>query len=131
MKQKIDTISFSADFFEKTLYFGIARNVARKERCLLAKGGGQFFDVFLQSLALIIENQTCARGRPRLCNCPGDAALVRNAEHNSDLSFQHGLGHTRSTIRETVAAVYDRRLKYVGARRAPLQNFSLDRRLAL
>ena len=58
----------------------------------------QFLDVLFQPFALVIENETRARGRPSLRDCPGDTALIRDTEDNSDLSFQQWLRHTRSTI---------------------------------
>src|ERR1700730_2499187 len=98
MKQKIDPVGLAADLFEETLYFAVVRNIARKQRRLFAERGGQLLDVFLQPLALIIENQTGAGIRPRLGNSPCDAAFVGDTKNNSNLSFQHTLRHTGSTI---------------------------------
>ena len=91
-------IGFAAHFFKKILYFGIVGNVAWEQRRFFSKSCRQFLHIFFQPLALVIENQPSAGGRPGLGNCPGDTALIRDTENNSHLSFQHWLRHTRSTI---------------------------------
>src|SRR6266571_492150 len=87
MEQKIDMIGFAADFFKEALDLGVARNVAGEQRRFFSESGRQFLNIFFQPLALVIKNQTRARGRPRLSNCPGNAALIRNTENNSNPSF--------------------------------------------
>ena len=53
-----------------------------------AEGPGQFLDIVLQPLALVIENQLRARLVPRLRDRPRDAALVGHAEDNAGLAGQ-------------------------------------------
>ena len=91
-------IGFAADFLEKCFDFRVARDVTWKEWRFLSESCRQFLDVLFQPFALVIENETRARGRPGLRDCPGDTALIRDTEDNSNLSFQHWLRHTRSTI---------------------------------
>ena len=97
MEQQIDTISFAADFFEKCFDLGIVGNVTRKKRRFLAERGREFLHVFLQSLALIIENQTRAGVRPCLRDRPRDAALVRHTKYQANFSCQDLLSHRRAT----------------------------------
>ena len=88
MQHKIDTVGFAANFFKKRRDFFVAGNIARKQRGLFAKFTHEFLDVFLQPLALIIENQFCASIRPRFRDCPGDAAFVRHAKNDADFTGQ-------------------------------------------
>src|ERR1700736_2101796 len=108
MKQEIDPLRLAADFVEKILDVGVVRDVAWKQRRLFSERGGEFLDVFLQSLALIIKNQTRAGIRPGLGDRPRNAALVGDAKNNSDLSFQHWLRHTESTIAAITVAQQQR-----------------------
>src|SRR5436853_6382711 len=98
MQQEIDPIGFATDFFEKRFDLGIIRDIAREKWRFFSKCSRQFLDVFFQALALVIENQTCTGFRPSLRDRPCNAALVRDTKNNSNLSFQHGLRHKRSTI---------------------------------
>src|ERR1043166_998947 len=95
MEHKIDMIGFAAHFFEKSLDLGVARHVAREKRRVLSELADEFFHIFFQSLALIIENQSRAGGGPGLGNRPGDTALVRHSEDYAGLSCQYLLNHKR------------------------------------
>src|SRR5207248_5807414 len=92
-EQEIHPVGFAPDFFEKGFDLSIVRDVARKQRRFFAERGGQFLHVFLQTLALVIENQTRAGIGPGLGDRPRDAAFVRDTKDNSNLSFQHRLRH--------------------------------------
>ena len=99
MQHKIDMFGFAAHFFEKSFDLLITGNVAGKERCFFSKLADELLDIFFQSLALIIKNQSRAGRGPRLRNRPGDAALVRHAKDYAGFSGQNLLGHNRKTIR--------------------------------
>ena len=74
------------------------------KRRSFAELADQLLDVLFDPLALVIENQPRAGCDPRLRNCPGDTALVRNAKNNSHLSFKDCLSHTSPTITAFAAA---------------------------
>ena len=95
VQQKIEPIRLLADFAKKICNLLVFGNVAWKERRRCAELSNQLFDVFLQALPLIIENQFRARSRPCFGNCPRDAALVCDTEHDagfpSENLFLHAL----------------------------------------
>ena len=73
---------------EKALDLGVGTDVAGKNRRVGAERAGQFLDVFLQPLALVIEDELGARLMPGLRDGPGDAALVGDAENNAGFTGQ-------------------------------------------
>src|SRR5262249_40320166 len=93
VKHQIDAIGLPPHAFEEGFDLLIAGNIAGKQWSFLSKLAYQFFDIFLYSLALVIENQLRPRGGPRLGDRPSDAALICDSEDKADFSCQNLLGH--------------------------------------
>src|SRR5437660_11783966 len=93
MQHKIDLIGFAAHLFEKSFDLAIARHITRKKRRFFSKLADELFQIFSQSLALIIKNQSLAGPGPRLCNRSSHAALIRDAEDDAAFAGQTLLSH--------------------------------------
>src|SRR5947207_5887235 len=117
MKHKVDMFGFGAHLFEESLDLVIARHITWKKRRFFSKLADELFQVFFQSLALIIKNQSRAGRGPRPRNRPGNAAFIRHAEDHAGFSCQNLLSHktpspyARLVRRKSArAAVYDHRI---------------------
>jgi hypothetical protein len=93
VEEEVDPVGPFGDLAEKALDLLVGGDVAGENRRLGAEGGGQFLDVFLQPLALVIEDQFGARLMPGLRDGPGDAALVGDAENNTGFTGQRKMTH--------------------------------------
>src|SRR5207244_6164233 len=93
VQHQIEPISLAPHLFEKCSDLIVAGHVAGEQRSFLPKLADQFLDIFFYTLTLIIKNQTRAGGGPRLRNCPGDAALVRDTKDDTSFYCHKFLGH--------------------------------------
>jgi hypothetical protein len=88
VQEQVDAVGVLSHLAEEAVDLLVGGDVAGIDRRLGAERAGQFLDVVLQPLALVIEDQLGARLVPRLRDRPGNAALVRHAENNAGLAGQ-------------------------------------------
>src|SRR5437870_12661155 len=91
MQHKIDLIGFAAHLFEKSFDLAIARHITRKKRRFFSKLADELFQIFSQSLALIIKNQSRAGRAPRLSIRPTNPPLIPPPEDAPPCSCQTSL----------------------------------------
>src|SRR5215213_1210362 len=82
MEEEVQFSKFLSDLRKNSRDIGILRHVARHEKCIAAKGAGEFLDIFFEAFPLIREGQFSARFGPGLSNGPGDRALIGDTKHN-------------------------------------------------
>ena len=73
---------------KKALDLLVGTDVAGKDGRVGAEGPGEFLDVLLEPLALVVENQFRAGAMPCLRDRPGDAAFVGHAEDDAGFAGQ-------------------------------------------
>ena len=78
-------VTYRLEYICDLVVFG---DVARQDQGVGAKGSYQFLNVFLEPFSLIRECEPRARAIPGLRDGPGDRALVRYAENNSQFASQ-------------------------------------------
>src|SRR5205085_10929532 len=98
VEEQIEPFSLAADLLEKRADLSVARHIAGEERSLLTKLADQFLDVFFQALALIIENQSCARGRPRLRDRPSDASFICDPKDDPSFACENLFSHNAQSL---------------------------------
>ena len=98
VEEQIEPLGLAADFFEKgSDLLRLSRRRRDKAACF-AELADEFLDVFLQALALIIENQARARRGPSLGDRPGDAAFIRDAEDDAGFACENLFCHNAPTL---------------------------------
>src|SRR5207248_8580266 len=98
MQHEIEPVGFATDLPEKfgdVLVFG---HVAWPKWRSFAKFAHQLLDIFLQALALVIENQLRSGRGPRFRDGPRDTPLVRHAKDKTELACENLLRHNALTI---------------------------------
>src|SRR5262249_25901991 len=98
MEHQIQTRRVPAHLFEKSIDLLVASNIAGIKRSIGTKLAHQVLDVFFQTLALVIENQTGSSAGPGFRNRPGDAPFVRDSEDDAVFTRENFFCHNRSTL---------------------------------
>ncbi len=96
VQQQIEPVRFASNLAKKICDLFVFRDVTRMKRRPFAEFAHQFFDIFLQSLTLIIEDQFRAGRGPCFGNRPRNAAFVRHPENDTDLACQNLIRHDAS-----------------------------------
>jgi hypothetical protein len=89
VKQEVESAEFGVERGGKVGNVLIVLDVARQDERPI-ECGGEVADVLLEPLARIGQRQTCAGGRRRLGNGPGDRSLVRHADDQAVLPGKNG-----------------------------------------
>src|SRR5688572_24886620 len=88
MNQKIEPTVFFSNRLKSRINFSLIRHIARQNKRVFHRGG-QFFDIPLQSFALICKSQLRAVFQTSLSASPRNRTLISDTEDHSNFIFKH------------------------------------------